>query len=155
MPCRIGPCFSHLDPSLASVWHLIVYEDLTHTYLCVMWFPVPSDWHQDFHFKHNKTALRGKGYRLRIKWCWIVLRGSVLRHVGLWTSGKGWTPVLGHHDGWACNCDVRWHVVDSDGEDTWQKGATWSSFPHDSNLHRGVWASPISTRKDWAFQGKR
>lgn len=76
VPCRIGPYFSHPDSSLASVWHLIVYEGLTCTYLCMMWSPVLSDWHQDFHLKHNETALRGKGYRLRIKWCWIVLRGQ-------------------------------------------------------------------------------
>lgn len=89
VPCRIGPYFSHPDSSLASVWHLRVYEDLTYMYSCMMWSPILSDWHQDFHFKHNETALRGKGYQLRIKWCWIVLRGSVMRHIGLWTSGKG------------------------------------------------------------------
>lgn len=102
VPCRIGPCFSHLDPSLASVWHLIVYEDLTYTYLCVMWLPVPSDWHQDFHFKHNKNSPERQRLPAQDQVMLDCPKGiSLLRHVGFGPVERGehqsWATMMGEH----------------------------------------------------------
>ena len=44
--------------------------------------------------------------------------------------------------------------MDSDGEDTWQKRATWSSFPHDSNLHRTGVGITHQYKEGLGFPGK-